>query len=94
MSSRLYASDTDLAIEVAMLRHEVEVLWCQVDRPAVEQANRAALAELARLLTLRGSCAPARAACLLAGGGTHRNPSAVVPSDAVSSLSPMAEATG
>jgi transposase len=42
--------DTDLAIEVAMLRHEVAVLRRQVHRPALEPADRAVLAGLARLL--------------------------------------------
>ena len=44
-------SDTDLAIEVVMLRHEVAVLRRQVNRPALEPADRALLAGLARLLT-------------------------------------------
>jgi putative transposase len=43
-------SDTDLAIEVVMLRHEVVVLRRQVHRPALEPADRAVLAGLARLL--------------------------------------------
>jgi putative transposase len=42
--------DTDLAIEVVMLRHEVAVLRRQVHRPALEPADRAVLAGLARLL--------------------------------------------
>ena len=46
-------SDTDLAIEVVMLRHEVAVLWRQVPRPALEPADRAVLAGLARLLPRR-----------------------------------------
>ena len=44
------SSDTDLAIEVVMLRHEVAVLRRQVHRPALETADRAVLAGLARLL--------------------------------------------
>ncbi len=43
-------ADTDLAIEVVMLRHEVTVLRRQVNRPALEPADRALLAGLARLL--------------------------------------------
>ncbi|MDA8358902.1 MAG: helix-turn-helix domain-containing protein [Actinomycetota bacterium] len=43
--------DTDLAIEVVVLRHEVAVLRRQVNRPALEPADRALLAGLARLLT-------------------------------------------
>jgi len=43
--------DTDLAIEVVILRHEVAVLRRQVHRPALEPADRALLAGLARLLT-------------------------------------------
>ena len=44
-------SDADLAIEVVILRHEVAVLRRQVHRPALEPADRAVLAGLARLLT-------------------------------------------
>jgi putative transposase len=43
-------SDTDLAIEVVMLRHEVAVLRLQIHRPALQPADRAVLAGLARLL--------------------------------------------
>jgi len=43
--------DTDLAIEVVVLRHEVALLRRQVHRPAPEPADRAVLAGLARLLT-------------------------------------------
>jgi putative transposase len=41
--------DTDLAIEVVVLHHEVAVLRRQVNRPALEPAARALLAGLARL---------------------------------------------
>jgi hypothetical protein len=54
-------SDTDLAIELVMLRHEVAVLRRQVHRPALEPADRAVLAGLARLLP-RQLCTPSTAA--------------------------------
>jgi hypothetical protein len=43
-------SDTDLAVEVVILRHEVTVLRRQVHRPILEAADRAVLAGFARLL--------------------------------------------
>jgi putative transposase len=46
--------DTDLAIEVVMLRHEVAVLRRQIDRPALQPADRTLLAGLARLLPRLG----------------------------------------
>lgn len=45
--------DMDLAIEVVMPRHEVGVLRRQVQRPALEPADRAVVAGLARLLPRR-----------------------------------------
>jgi putative transposase len=42
--------DTDLAIEVVVLRHAVAVLRREVHRPALEGSDRAVLAGLARLL--------------------------------------------
>ncbi|MDA8309639.1 MAG: helix-turn-helix domain-containing protein [Actinomycetota bacterium] len=45
--------DADLAIEVVMLRHEVAVIGRQVQRTALEPADRAVLAGLARLLPRR-----------------------------------------
>ena len=46
-------NDTDLAVEVVMLRHEVAVLRRQVHRPMLEPADRAVLAGVARLLPRR-----------------------------------------
>jgi putative transposase len=42
--------ETDLAIEVIMLRHEVAVLRRQVHRPSLQPADRALLAGFTRLL--------------------------------------------
>ncbi|MHB8329216.1 MAG: integrase [Acidimicrobiales bacterium] len=58
----------DLAIEVVMLRHEVAVLRRQVDRPALQAADRALLAGLSRLLsrTRRGRFFFVQPATLLA----------------------------
>ncbi len=44
-------SDTNIAIEVVMLRHEVAVLRRQVRRPALQPGDRAVLAGLGRLLS-------------------------------------------
>jgi putative transposase len=49
----LCRSDTDLAVEVVVLRHQVAVLRRQVHRPALEPADRAVLAGLSGLLPRR-----------------------------------------
>jgi len=49
----VFRCDTDIAVEVVMVRHEVAVLGCQVHGPALEQADRAVLAGPARLLPRR-----------------------------------------
>jgi len=44
-------SDTDLVVEVVLLRHEVAVLRRQVPRPVLQPADQAVSAGLARLLS-------------------------------------------
>jgi putative transposase len=46
----LRAENSDLAVVVVMLRHEVAVLRRQVTRPALQASDRALLAGLSRLL--------------------------------------------
>jgi len=45
--------EADLAAQVVVLRHEVDVLRRQVHRPALEPADRAVIAGIARLLPRR-----------------------------------------
>ena len=77
--------DTDLAIEVVTLRHEVAMLRRQVHRPAPEPADRAVLAGLARLspASASGTSSSSRQPCwagtatLSPSTGTTRTPGLV-----------------
>jgi hypothetical protein len=48
---RLGRERSELAIEIALLRHEVAVLRRQIARPALEPADRAILSGLSRALS-------------------------------------------
>jgi hypothetical protein len=60
--------DTDLAIEVILLRHEVAVLRRRVHRPALKPADRAVLAGLARMPPPPRAAVPLRFPVALAAG--------------------------